>query len=36
VVDPTVLISAQYKLEESVKAFDHAAQTGVLKVLIEP
>jgi threonine dehydrogenase-like Zn-dependent dehydrogenase len=34
-VDPTVLISAQYKLGEIVKAFDHAAQSGVLKILIE-
>ncbi|CAG0958429.1 L-iditol 2-dehydrogenase [Anaerolineales bacterium] len=34
-VDPTVLISAQYKLGEALKAFDHAAQPGVLKVLIE-
>ena len=35
-VDPSVLIAAQYKLGEAVKALDHAAQTGVLKVLIEP
>jgi threonine dehydrogenase-like Zn-dependent dehydrogenase len=34
-VDPSVLIAAQYKLGEAVKALDHAAQTGVLKVLIE-
>ena len=34
-VDPTVLISAQYKLGEALKAFEHAAQPGVLKVLIE-
>jgi len=34
-VDPTVLIAAQYKLGEAVKAFDQAAQSGVLKVLIE-
>jgi threonine dehydrogenase-like Zn-dependent dehydrogenase len=34
-VDPTVLISAQYKLGEALKAFEHAAQAGVLKVLIE-
>ena len=34
-VDPTVLISAQYKLDEILKGFDHAAQSGVLKVLIE-
>jgi threonine dehydrogenase-like Zn-dependent dehydrogenase len=34
-VDPIVLISAQYKLGEALKAFEHAAQPGVLKVLIE-
>lgn len=34
-VDPTVLISAQYKLDDILKAFDHAAQAGVLKVQIE-
>ena len=34
-VDPTVLIAAQYKLGEALKAFDQAAQSGVLKVLIE-
>ena len=34
-VDPTVLISAQYKLGEILKGFEHAAQAGVLKVLIE-
>jgi len=34
-VDPTVLITEQYKLGEILKAFDHAAQAGVLKVLIE-
>ena len=34
-IDPTVLISAQYKLGEILKGFEHAAQAGVLKVLIE-
>lgn len=34
-VDPTVLIAAQYKLEDILKGFEHAAQAGVLKVLIE-
>ena len=34
-VDPTVLISAQYKLGEIIKGFEHAAQAGVLKILIE-
>jgi threonine dehydrogenase-like Zn-dependent dehydrogenase len=35
-VDPTVLIAAEFKLEQVLKAFEHAAQTGVLKVLVEP
>ncbi|MDP1716318.1 MAG: alcohol dehydrogenase catalytic domain-containing protein [Anaerolineales bacterium] len=35
-VDPTVLISAEYKLGDVVKGFEYAAQGGVLKVLIEP
>jgi threonine dehydrogenase-like Zn-dependent dehydrogenase len=35
-VDPTVLIAAQYKLGEALKAFEHAAEAGVLKVLLEP
>jgi hypothetical protein len=30
------LISARYKLDDIVQAFDHAAQRGVLKVLISP
>jgi threonine dehydrogenase-like Zn-dependent dehydrogenase len=34
-VDPSVLISAQYKLTEIIKAFEHASQSGVLKVQIE-
>jgi threonine dehydrogenase-like Zn-dependent dehydrogenase len=34
-VDPTGLITQEFKLEESLKAFEHAAQPGVLKVLIE-
>ena len=34
-VDPTVLIAAQYKLSETLKGFEYAAQPGVLKVLIE-
>ena len=33
-VDPTVLIAAEYKLKDAVKAFEKAAQAGVLKVLI--
>jgi threonine dehydrogenase-like Zn-dependent dehydrogenase len=35
-VDPTVLIAKEFKLQEGLKAFEHAAETGVLKVLIEP
>jgi hypothetical protein len=35
-VDPTVLIAAEYKLEQALKAFERAAETGVLKVLVEP
>src|SRR5512134_982668 len=34
-VDPTVLIAQEFKLEDGLKAFEHAAETGVLKVLIE-
>jgi threonine dehydrogenase-like Zn-dependent dehydrogenase len=34
-VDPSVLISAQYKLKDILKGFEHAAQAGVLKVQIE-
>lgn len=35
-VDPIVLIATQYKLNEALKAFEQAAQAGVLKVLLEP
>jgi len=34
-VDPTVLITAEYKLGEALKAFERAAETGVLKVLVD-
>ena len=34
-VDPSVLIADQYKLGDALKAFDKAAQAGVLKVLLE-
>jgi threonine dehydrogenase-like Zn-dependent dehydrogenase len=34
-VDPTVLIANQFKLKDALKAFEHAAEPGVLKVLIE-
>jgi len=33
-VDPTVLIADEFKLDDSLKAFERAAETGVLKVLI--
>jgi threonine dehydrogenase-like Zn-dependent dehydrogenase len=35
-VDPTVLIADEFKLGEALKAFERAAETGVLKVLVEP
>jgi threonine dehydrogenase-like Zn-dependent dehydrogenase len=33
-VDPTVLIAEEYELNDVVKAFDRAAQSGMLKVLV--
>lgn len=35
-VDPTVLIADEFKLGEALKAFERAAETGMLKVLVEP
>jgi threonine dehydrogenase-like Zn-dependent dehydrogenase len=35
-VDPTVLIADEFKLGNALKAFERAAETGVLKVLVEP
>jgi threonine dehydrogenase-like Zn-dependent dehydrogenase len=35
-VDPRPLIAAEFKLEQALQAFEHAAQPGMLKVLIEP
>jgi threonine dehydrogenase-like Zn-dependent dehydrogenase len=35
-VDPTVLIADEFKLNDALKAFEHAAESGVLKVLVEP
>jgi len=35
-VDPTVLIDSEFSLGEALKAFEHASETGVLKVLISP
>jgi threonine dehydrogenase-like Zn-dependent dehydrogenase len=34
-VDPTLLIADEYKLDEALKAFERAGETGVLKVLVE-
>ena len=34
-VDPTVLIAEEFKLKDALKAFERAAETGVLKVLVE-
>jgi Threonine dehydrogenase and related Zn-dependent dehydrogenases len=34
-VDPTVLIADEFKLEDALKAFERAAETGVLKVMVE-
>lgn len=33
-VDPSVLVTANYKLDDTLKAFEHAAKAGVLKVLV--
>jgi threonine dehydrogenase-like Zn-dependent dehydrogenase len=35
-VDPTVLLTENYELKDALKAFEHAAQAGVLKVLLTP
>jgi threonine dehydrogenase-like Zn-dependent dehydrogenase len=35
-VDPTVLIADEFELEDALKAFERAAETGVLKVLVQP
>jgi len=35
-VDPTVLIDSEFSLGDALKAFERAAETGTLKVLIEP
>jgi len=35
-VDPAVLIADEFKLEDALKAFEHAAEPGVLKVLVQP
>lgn len=35
-VDPRALIQARYPLSQGLRALDHAAERGVLKVLIQP
>jgi len=35
-VNPTVLIDSEFALGDALKAFEHAAETGVLKVLMKP
>jgi threonine dehydrogenase-like Zn-dependent dehydrogenase len=35
-VDPTVLIDSEFSLGDALKAFERAAETGTLKVLIQP
>ena len=35
-VAPTVLIDSEFTLGNALKAFEHAAETGVLKVLVRP
>jgi len=35
-VDPTVLIDSEFSLGDALKAFEHAAGSGVLKVLVQP
>ncbi len=35
-VDPTVLIAAEFSLAEGLQAFEEAAKTGMLKVLVRP
>ena len=35
-VDPTVLIDSEFVLADALNAIEHAAETGVLKVLIKP
>lgn len=35
-VDPSALVTAEFKLDEALQAFERAAQAGVLKVLVTP
>ncbi|HEY3472972.1 MAG TPA: alcohol dehydrogenase catalytic domain-containing protein [Anaerolineales bacterium] len=34
-VDPTVLVASEFNLKDALKAFERAAEAGVLKVLVE-
>jgi len=34
-LDPTVLIVDEFKLDQALKAFEQAAEAGMLKVLVE-
>jgi hypothetical protein len=34
-VDPTILIEGRYNLDNALDAFAKAAQTGVLKVILQ-
>lgn len=34
-VDPTVLVASEFNLKDTLKAFERAAEAGVLKVLVE-
>jgi threonine dehydrogenase-like Zn-dependent dehydrogenase len=35
-VDPTILVAAEFRLQDGLKAFGEAEKTGVLKVLLTP
>jgi threonine dehydrogenase-like Zn-dependent dehydrogenase len=35
-VDPTVLIDSEFALGDALRAFEHAGESGVLKVLLQP
>lgn len=35
-VDPTPLVSGRYPLAEGLRAFEHSARQGVLKILLDP
>jgi threonine dehydrogenase-like Zn-dependent dehydrogenase len=35
-VDPSLLVTAEFKLDEAIQAFERATQSGALKVLVTP